>query len=87
MAKKRKKGEKAETYEWVPPEFNEEEFLKKDLRSTKSLIHGRPCHPVRHSVLRHRSAPWRRAVGGDPCHIRRRRSAEEAISVPWDKGI
>ena len=38
MAKKRKKGEKAETYDWVPPEFNEEEFLKKDLRSSKSLM-------------------------------------------------
>jgi uncharacterized membrane-anchored protein len=38
MAKKRKKEEKEETYEWVPPEFNEKEFLEKDLRSTKSLM-------------------------------------------------
>lgn len=38
MAKKRKKGEKVETYEWVPPQFDEKEFLKKDLRSTKSLM-------------------------------------------------
>ena len=38
MAKKRKKEEKAETYEWVPPQFDEREFLNKDLRSTKSLM-------------------------------------------------
>ncbi|NLI73624.1 MAG: hypothetical protein GX369_02465 [Euryarchaeota archaeon] len=38
MAKKRRKGKKVETYEWVPPEFDEVEFLMKDLRSTKSLI-------------------------------------------------
>lgn len=38
MAKKRKKVEKEETYEWVPPEFDEKEFLRKDLRSTKSLM-------------------------------------------------
>lgn len=38
MAKKRKKVETEETYEWVPPEFNEKEFLEKDLRSTKSLM-------------------------------------------------
>lgn len=38
MARKKKKGEKEETYEWVPPEFDQKEFLQKDLRSTKSLM-------------------------------------------------
>lgn len=39
MAKKRKK-EKAvkEEYEFRPPDFDEEEFLKKELRDTKTLI-------------------------------------------------
>jgi len=37
MAKKRKK-EEPESYEWVPPEFNEKEFLENDIRVTKGLM-------------------------------------------------
>lgn len=29
---------KEETYEWVPPEFDEKAFLEKDILSTKSLM-------------------------------------------------
>lgn len=38
MAKKKRKDEKEETYEWVPPEFDERAFLEKDIVVTKSLM-------------------------------------------------
>ncbi len=44
MARKKKKGskkkkeEKEEGYEFVPPEFDEETFLRKDIKTTKALI-------------------------------------------------
>ncbi|MCL2711745.1 MAG: hypothetical protein FWD37_00505 [Methanomassiliicoccaceae archaeon] len=40
MAKKRRRdsGEPEETYEFVPPEFDEKEFLLKDLYGTKVLL-------------------------------------------------
>ena len=41
MAKKRKKDKKRkeeEEYEFKPPEFDEEEFLKKELRDTKTVL-------------------------------------------------
>ena len=40
MAKKRKKDKKhkEEEYEFRPPEFDEEEFLKKELRDTKTVL-------------------------------------------------
>ena len=38
MAKKKRKGEKEETYEWVPPEFDEKAFLEKDIVVTKSMM-------------------------------------------------
>jgi hypothetical protein len=39
MAKKRKKGkEKEEEYEFIPPEFDEKEFIRKELRDSKALI-------------------------------------------------
>ena len=37
--KKRKDEEKAEEYEWVRPEFDEEAFLKKDIVGTKALMY------------------------------------------------
>lgn len=37
MAQKRKKKELEEEYVWVPPEFDEKAFLKKDILSTKLL--------------------------------------------------
>jgi hypothetical protein len=36
--KKRKVEEKEEEYEWVPPEFDEKAFLKKDIKGTRALI-------------------------------------------------
>jgi len=36
--KKRKSEEKEEEYEWVPPEFDEKEFLQKDIKGTRALI-------------------------------------------------
>lgn len=38
MARKKRKDEKEETYEWVPPEFDEKAFLEKDIEGTKSLM-------------------------------------------------
>jgi hypothetical protein len=39
MAKKRKKGKKEdEEYEFVPPEFDEREFLKKELSDTRTFL-------------------------------------------------
>ena len=39
MAKKRKKGKKEEEkYEFTPPEFDEKEFIKKELRDTRTAI-------------------------------------------------
>ncbi|UCF07724.1 MAG: hypothetical protein JSW28_08795 [Thermoplasmata archaeon] len=39
MAKKRKKvKEEKEKYEYIPPEFEEEEFLRKEVRETKTLL-------------------------------------------------
>jgi hypothetical protein len=38
MARKKKKEEKEEEYEWVPPEFDEKAFLRKDMAGTKALI-------------------------------------------------
>jgi hypothetical protein len=40
MAKKRKKdkGRKEEEYEFKPPEFDEKEFLKKELRDTRTVL-------------------------------------------------
>lgn len=38
MAKKRRKGEKEDTYEWVPPEFDEKAFLEKDIVITKAMM-------------------------------------------------
>ncbi|WP_400259734.1 hypothetical protein [Candidatus Methanomassiliicoccus intestinalis] len=37
MAQKRKKKELEEEYVWVPPEFDEKAFLKKDILSTKLM--------------------------------------------------
>jgi uncharacterized membrane-anchored protein len=39
MARKRRKDEKEEEYEWVPPEFDETAFLKKDIVGTKALMY------------------------------------------------
>lgn len=36
--KKKKEAEKKEDYEWTPPDFNEREFLEKDIRLTKILL-------------------------------------------------
>ena len=39
MARKKRKVEKVEEeYEWVPPEFDEKIFLKKDLKGTRALM-------------------------------------------------
>jgi len=39
MAKKRKKGkEQEEEYEFIPPEFDEKEFIRKELRDSKAVI-------------------------------------------------
>ncbi|MEE9151359.1 MAG: hypothetical protein V3U20_05945, partial [Thermoplasmata archaeon] len=38
MAKKRKKEKKEEGYEFKMPEFDEEEYLKKEVRDARSLI-------------------------------------------------
>jgi uncharacterized membrane-anchored protein len=38
MARKKRKDEKEEEYEWVPPEFNEKSFLLKDIVGTKALM-------------------------------------------------
>ena len=40
MAKKRKKGKKEEEqdYEFTPPEFNEKEFLKKEMSDTRTFL-------------------------------------------------
>jgi uncharacterized membrane-anchored protein len=38
MAKKKKKEEKEEAYEWTPPEFDEKAFLLKDITSTKAVM-------------------------------------------------
>jgi hypothetical protein len=40
MAKKRKKGKKEEEeeYEFIPPEFNEKEFLEKEIRDTRTAL-------------------------------------------------
>ncbi|MFP4545526.1 MAG: hypothetical protein ACLFPN_01595 [Methanomassiliicoccales archaeon] len=40
MARKKRKGEKKEEeeYEFVPPEFDEESFLRKDMKSTWALV-------------------------------------------------
>jgi uncharacterized membrane-anchored protein len=38
MARKKRKDEKEETYEWVPPEFDEKAFLLKDIVGTKALM-------------------------------------------------
>jgi len=40
MAKKRKKGKEKEEeeYEFIPPEFDEKEFIKKELRDSKAVI-------------------------------------------------
>jgi len=39
MARKRKKeAPKKEEYKFVPPEFDEKEFIRKDIRSTKTLL-------------------------------------------------
>jgi hypothetical protein len=37
--KKRKDEEEEEKYEWVPPEFDERSFLKKDILGTKALMY------------------------------------------------
>ncbi|MDW5562153.1 MAG: hypothetical protein SA339_02920 [Methanomassiliicoccus sp.] len=37
--KKRKDEETEEKYEWVPPEFDEKAFLKKDMVGTKALLY------------------------------------------------
>jgi hypothetical protein len=39
MARKKRKDEKEEEYEWVPPEFDEKAFLLKDIVGTKSLMY------------------------------------------------
>ncbi len=40
MARKKRKDEEAEEqYEWVPPEFDERSFLKKDIMGTKALMY------------------------------------------------
>lgn len=38
MAKKKRKEEKEEEYQWVPPEFDEKAFLLKDIVGTKALM-------------------------------------------------
>lgn len=40
MAKKRKKGKEKEEeeYEFIPPEFDEKEFIKKELRDSKAVL-------------------------------------------------
>lgn len=45
MAQKKKKEpqkkeaqKKEETFEWTPPDFNEREFLEKDIKGTKALL-------------------------------------------------
>jgi uncharacterized membrane-anchored protein len=38
MARKKRKDEKEEEYEWVPPEFDEKAFLLKDIVGTKALM-------------------------------------------------
>lgn len=40
MAKKRKKGKEPEKeeYEFIPPEFDEEDFIRKELRDSKAVI-------------------------------------------------
>jgi uncharacterized membrane-anchored protein len=38
MARKKRKDEKEEEYEWVPPEFDEKAFLQKDIIGTKALM-------------------------------------------------
>ncbi len=38
MARKKRKEEKEEEYEWVPPEFDEKAFLLKDIVGTKALM-------------------------------------------------
>ncbi len=38
MAKKRRKGEKEEEYEFIPPEFDEKSFLLKDIEGTKTQL-------------------------------------------------
>lgn len=38
MARKKRKDEKEDTYEWVPPEFDEKAFLEKDMIGTKALL-------------------------------------------------
>lgn len=38
MAKKKRKEEQKEEYEWVPPEFDEKAFLLKDIVGTKALM-------------------------------------------------
>jgi uncharacterized membrane-anchored protein len=38
MARKKRKDEKEEEYEWVPPEFDEKSFLLKDIVGTKALM-------------------------------------------------
>lgn len=40
MARKKRKDEEVEEkYEWVPPEFDEKAFLKKDIMGTKALMY------------------------------------------------
>ena len=39
MARKKRKEEKEPEYEWVPPEFDEKAFLKKDIVGTKALMY------------------------------------------------
>ena len=40
MARKKRKDEEVEEkYEWVPPEFDERSFLKKDIVGTKALMY------------------------------------------------
>ncbi|MBI0583333.1 MAG: hypothetical protein ISF22_03795 [Methanomassiliicoccus sp.] len=38
MARKKRKDEKEEEYEWVPPEFDEKAFLQKDMTGTKAMM-------------------------------------------------
>jgi hypothetical protein len=38
MARKKRKVEKKEEFEWIPPEFDEKTFLKKDIEATRALI-------------------------------------------------
>ncbi|HEX9907253.1 MAG TPA: hypothetical protein VGB78_02150 [Thermoplasmata archaeon] len=38
MAKKRKKDKEEEEYEFTPPDFDEKEFIRKELRDTKTVI-------------------------------------------------